>query len=127
MKTPTEGKPEEFDVIIQVSRHDADLNSFLSSAGVRARPHYGVFNGPMGDVQEMLKHPAPYVWATASASALIAAFQAYAKTRQRRITIRKMKTGVSIDATNFSPKELKDLGVLDLVEFERIDDGDKKT
>ena len=108
----------QVDLVIRVSRDDSDLASFLSSHGVKTRPDYGVFNGPTPDWQEMLKHPAPYIWVTAGASVVITALRAYAKTHHRRIIIRKTKTGMTIDATNFSPEDLRDIGVVDLIELE---------
>jgi hypothetical protein len=116
---------EEIDVIIRIARDDSDLVSFLSSHGVKTKPHYGIFNGPMPDMQEMLKHPAPYVWATAAASVVITALRAYVKIRHKRIIIQKLKTGVTIDATNFSPAELKEIGVVDLIELQAAKEQDK--
>src|SRR6185436_15387195 len=110
----------EIDLVIDIrDGEDADLMGFLSQQGVRARPHYGVFNGPMPDVSEMLRHPAPYIWATASVAVLKTAIKAYADSKKKRFIISRLKTGVKVDATNYSVDELKDMGVLDLGKFEK--------
>lgn len=93
--------------------------SLLTQHGVRARPDYGVFNGPMPDVGEVLRHPAPYIWATASATVLRTAIKAYAESKKKRFIISRLKTGTKVDATNYSVQELKDLGVLDVGKFEK--------
>jgi hypothetical protein len=118
---------DEIQTTISVSSEDSELYSFLSSHGIRPVRNWGIFNGPppSGDIQEMLKHPAPYLLITASASVLIAALRAYAKTHNRRIIIRKTKAGITVDATNFSPEELKDVGVLDLIKLEAIKEQNK--
>jgi hypothetical protein len=91
----------------------------LTQHGVRARPHYGVFNGPMPDISEALQHLAPYVWATASATLLRTAIKAYADSKKKRLIISRLKTGIKVDATNYSAEELKDMGVLDIGKFEK--------
>jgi len=110
----------EIDLVIDVQGgEDSDFMAILSQHGVRARPHCGVFNGPMPDVTEMLKHPAPYVWATATAAVLRTAIKAYADSKKKRFIITRLKTGIKVDATNYSVDELKEMGVLDIGKFEK--------
>ncbi|HEX4265664.1 MAG TPA: hypothetical protein VH597_15115 [Verrucomicrobiae bacterium] len=112
----------EVDLVIDVrDGDDSDLMDFLKTQGVRVRPHYGIYNGPMPDMSEMLKHPAPYVWATATATVLTAAINAYARSRNRKLVISRLKTGTKIEATNYTAEEIKDLGVLDIGRFEPSD------
>jgi hypothetical protein len=111
----------DIDLIIDVGGgDDSDLMDFLRQHGVHVRPHYGVHNGPLPDMTEALKHPAPYIWATATASVLIAAIKAYSDTKKKRLIVSRLKTGVKVDATNYSVEELKDLGVLDIAKFTAI-------
>jgi hypothetical protein len=114
----------DVDLIIDVSdRDDPELGDFLASQGIRARPHYGVFAGPPpsgSSLPEMLKHPAPYIWATAAGHVLISALRAYLQTKQKRLIIHRLKTGVKVDATNWTPDELKEIGFLDIVKLEPI-------
>ena len=105
-------------VTICVLHGDGELDAFLLANGVSVRPSYGMFNGPMPPLAEILDKPAPYIWATAASAVLISAIQAYAKARHRRVKIQRTQTGMIIDATNYSATELKDLGVGDLVRFE---------
>ena len=110
----------EIDLVIDIrGGEDSDLMEFLSQHGVRAKPHYGVFNGPLPDVSEMLKYPVPYIWATASVMVLKEAIKAYADSKKKRFIISRLKTGIKVDATNYSVDELKDLGVLDIGKFEK--------
>jgi len=112
----------DIDLIIDVrGGDDSELMDFLKQHGVHVRPHYGVHNGPLPDMTEVLKHPAPYVWATATASVLKTAIKAYCDSKKKRLVISRLKTGVKIDATNYSAEELKDLGVLDIGIFTAID------
>ncbi|MEY2410652.1 MAG: hypothetical protein QOF48_3322 [Verrucomicrobiota bacterium] len=109
---------DEIDLIIDVrGGDDSDLRAFLSERGVRARPYHGIFNGPIP--AEILNHPAPYVWATATGIVLRAAIRAYADCKKQRLTVHRSKTGVKVDATNYSVDELKDLDSLDICKFEK--------
>ena len=112
----------EIDLIIDVrDGEDSGLMEFLNQHGVRARPHYGIYNGPMPDMTEMMKHPAPYLTACATVAVLKAAIQAYASTKKKRIIIQRLaKGGLKIDATNFSVEELNklELGWMDYVKLE---------
>jgi hypothetical protein len=117
----------KIDLLIQIrDREDLDLEAFLSQHGVRARPHFGVRNGQMPDMSEVLKHPAQYVWATATATVLRAAIKAYADSKKKRLIISRLKTGTKVDATNYSVDELNklELGFLDVGRFEK-NEGDE--
>jgi hypothetical protein len=104
---------------------DWELKDFLIGQGVRCRPDYGVFNGPMPDpsqIGEMLKRPAPYLIVTAAGHLLISALSAYAKVKKKRIVIQRLKSGaLKVDATNWTPKDLKELGVMDYLRFDPAD------
>lgn len=112
----------DIDLIIDVrAGEDSDLMEFLNQNGVRARPHYGNYNGPMPDMSEMMKHPAPYLTACATVAVFKAAIQAYASTKKKRIIIQRLaKDGLKIDATNYSVEELNklELGRMDYVKLE---------
>jgi len=103
---------------------DWELKDFLSAQGIRCRPDWGVFNGPMPDpsqIGDLLKRPAPYLIVTAAGHLLITALRSYAVAKKKRIVIQRLKSGLKVDATNWTPEELKDLGVLDYVRFDPAD------
>jgi hypothetical protein len=104
---------------------DLDLQDFLRSHGVSASPNYGIFNGPMPDVSEMLKHPAPYLMVYGGYKVLVAAIQAYASTKKKRFIISRLKTGVKIDATNYSVEEIRQLN-LDSLDYVKLEAAKKK-
>jgi hypothetical protein len=109
----------ETNLFIEVrDRDDTELTEVFRQHGVRVRPHYGFQNGPVPDVSELLKHPAPYIVATAAASVLKTAIKAYSDSKKKRFIINRLKTGVKVDATNYSAEELKEMGVLDVGKFE---------
>jgi hypothetical protein len=112
----------EIDLIIDVrGGEDSELMDFLNQHGIRARPHYGIYNGPMPDTSEMMKHPAPYLIAGGTVAVFRAAIQAYASTKKKRIIIQRLaKGGLKIDATNYSVEELNrlELGWIDYVSLE---------
>ncbi|MEA3117752.1 MAG: hypothetical protein QOI13_1022 [Paraburkholderia sp.] len=114
----TSDRSDEISIFIELSPDDGELDSFLRSHGLNARKSHGVFNAVPEIIQHALEHPAPYVWVTASAPVLIAALRAYAQTHKRRLLVRKSKAGITVDATNYTPKELKELEVFDVFEFE---------
>jgi hypothetical protein len=122
----TANHPDEVSVFIELSPDDGDLDSFLRSEGVAANKTHGVFNAIPQIVQQALEHPARYVYTTGAASVLMAALRAYAQTHQRRLVVRKSKSGVTVEASNFTPKELKELEIFDIFEFEIKADAVKK-
>lgn len=106
------------DLIIDVrDGSNPDLVSYVADRGAHARPHYGTFAGPMPEIAEMLKHPAPYVLITGTAVVLREIIKGYTELKKKRLIVHRLKTGIKIDATNYSVEELKDLGVLDIGEF----------
>ena len=121
----------EIDLVIDVrGGDDSELMDFLRQRGVHAQPNYGIYNGPMPDMSEMMKHPAPYLLAGGAVAVFRAAIQAYASTKKKRIIIQRLaKGGTKIDATNYSVEELNklELGYMDYMNFEAIkkkSDGD---
>jgi len=108
--------------VIEVNRaEDSDLLDFLRQRDVHATPNSGAYNGPMPDMTELMKHPAPYLLVGAGVHVLNTAIQAYAKTKKKRIIINRLAKGsLKIDATNWTPEELNklDLGYLDYVSFQ---------
>ena len=109
---------DEITVFIELSPGDSDLDAFLRDHGMKARKHHGFFNALPEVIQRAMEHPERYVMVTAAAGVLIAALRAYAQTHMRRLIVRKMKTGTTVDATNYTPDELKQLEVLDLLQFD---------
>jgi hypothetical protein len=116
-------------VFIQVARTDCNaMHDFLKANGVRAQKSFGIMNsaGPMPDphtLAELAKDGTPYIMASALASVLIAAFNAYAKTHTKKFTIVKnSKGGIKISAENITPKELEEVGAFDLIEFDDNDE-----
>lgn len=67
----------------------------------------------------MAERPEPYVFITASALAIRAAFRAYADTHKKRIIVRDER-GNEIDATNYTVEDLKKLNPINA--FEVADD-----
>ena len=116
------GSPDEMSVFIRKSPDDDDLAEFLSAREIRASDAHGPINGPL---EEMLSHPAPYVFATATASALAAAFHAYAKHRKRQLVIRQTKKGTTLEIHNYTPEEIKQMDVLDVLEFRNAEHNQK--
>ncbi len=118
--TPNRNQTEEISVCIRLSPDDGELLHFLRSHGVKANPDYGVFNSGIDQetLKKILEHPAPFILAWATVEVMRGAFRAYVETHKRRIFVRKTKTGVTVDATNYPPDQLKKLSVVDLIEFE---------
>jgi hypothetical protein len=111
---------DDVSFFIRASR-ETGIDSFLSERGIRARRTHGPRNS-IGDIAKTLaEHPEPYVFVTASALAVRAAFRAYADTHKKRIIVRDER-GNEVDATNYSVEDLKKLNPINAFQVADEDD-----
>src|ERR1700690_4123984 len=127
-KEPLSGdQPEQITVMIEVPRVECNtLFDFLNSKGVKAVKNFGIQNSippdiDPGKIAEIAKNGTPYLMVYGAVKIMTAAFNAYAEMHKREIKIKKpFKGGIEVTAKNFTVKELKDVGVTDLIKFEPL-------
>ena len=100
---------------------ETGIDSFFSERGIHGRRTHGPRNS-IGDIAKTLaERPEAYLFVTASALAIRAAFRAYADTHKKRIIVRDGR-GNEVDATNYSVEDLKKLNSINAFEVADEDD-----
>lgn len=108
---------KDFSVFISRISPDDDLAIFLKSKGIKARNQHPPMNASHEILESLKDLPPMYVFAVSQVPVLIAALKAYAVTNKKRLIIRKLDNGAELDLTNYSVKEIKELGIMDVFSF----------